>query len=192
MALSVPSETFPTRVRFRGWVSEAGGFLCLRMPRESGVVRGTRPPGPVSPAPQHIPQRDAGRHRRGGGGDADRVHPAVVPAAKLGAIRARMTPEGMVTHTGPTYRCHLSPAHACPNTHCGKAMASKRVGRLMAGRSGAVDPVLTGTVMMSAMPRTVMTKARKQWRVRERRAERLYAPRVTFPALTTEGKYGCP
>jgi len=85
IASSVPSETFPTRVRFRGWMSEAGGFLCLRMPCEPSVVRGTRLPGPVPPAPRHIPQRDAGRHRRGGGGDADRVHPAaVVPAAKLG------------------------------------------------------------------------------------------------------------
>ena len=35
-------------------------------------------------------------------------------------------------------------------------------------------------------------KTRRRWRVRERRAERLRAPRVTFPALTTEGKYGCP
>ena len=37
--------------------------------------------------------------------------PSRSAGAKLGAIRARMTPEGMVTHTGPTYRCHPSPTH---------------------------------------------------------------------------------
>jgi len=32
IASSVPSETFSTRVRFRGWMSEAEGFLRLRLP----------------------------------------------------------------------------------------------------------------------------------------------------------------
>ena len=32
IASSVASETFPTGVRFRGWMSEAEGFLCSRLP----------------------------------------------------------------------------------------------------------------------------------------------------------------
>lgn len=32
IASSVPSETFFAGVRFRGWMSEAGGFLCSRLP----------------------------------------------------------------------------------------------------------------------------------------------------------------
>ena len=32
IASSVPSETFPAGVRFRGWMSEAEGFLCSRLP----------------------------------------------------------------------------------------------------------------------------------------------------------------
>jgi hypothetical protein len=32
IASSVPSETFPIGVRFRGWMSEAEGFLCSRLP----------------------------------------------------------------------------------------------------------------------------------------------------------------
>ena len=31
IASSVPSETFPIGVRFRGWMSEAEGFLCSRL-----------------------------------------------------------------------------------------------------------------------------------------------------------------
>jgi hypothetical protein len=31
IASSVPSETFPAGVRFRGWMSEAEGFLCFRL-----------------------------------------------------------------------------------------------------------------------------------------------------------------
>jgi hypothetical protein len=54
IASSVPSETFPNRVRFRGRMSEAGGFLCLRMPCELSVVCETRAPGPVSPAPRAV------------------------------------------------------------------------------------------------------------------------------------------
>src|ERR1700759_997073 len=69
-----------------------------------------------------------------------------------------MTPEGMVTHRGPTYRRHPSPAHASPNTHSGRAMASNGVGSFGAGAGEGAAPVPAGTVMMSAMPTMVMTR----------------------------------
>jgi hypothetical protein len=60
MASSVPSETFPTRVRFRGWMSEADGFLCPRLP--ASLTWPARP-GP-RPSPLSRPWMSSRRSRR--------------------------------------------------------------------------------------------------------------------------------
>jgi hypothetical protein len=71
MASSVPSETFPTRVRFRGWMSEADGFLCPRFP--ASLTWPARP-GP-GPSPLSRPWRSSHRSR---GNCRPRSHPPPV------------------------------------------------------------------------------------------------------------------
>jgi hypothetical protein len=76
MASSVPSETFPTRVRFRGWMSEAEGFLRRKLPAYLTW--------PARPYPGHPPPRPVRRARPPGHPPPPRrsaVPPGPAPAA---------------------------------------------------------------------------------------------------------------
>ena len=96
IASSVLSETFPDRVRFRGWMSEADGFLRRRLPASL-----TWPPGSGSspwsrpPKPRHHPsesagvdQRPPGSHQRPSASSA----PAPVPSAPSSARPSPVVP----------------------------------------------------------------------------------------------------
>jgi hypothetical protein len=111
MASSVPSETFPTRVRFRGWMSEADGFLCPRLP--ASLTWPARP-GP-RPSPVSRPWRSSRRSR---GNCRPRSHPPP-------ALQSQRHLRSLASATAP-------PVPAVP--------AASQVARVR-GRSAVLPPV---------------------------------------------------
>ena len=86
------------------------------------------------------------------------------PTVRLGATRARTTPEGMVTQIGSTYRRHPSHAHARPNPHSARAKASEG-----ADPRPAAVTMMPQMVMTSPANRAAFCSARR--RISHRTAE---------------------
>ena len=131
IASSVASETFPTGVRFRGWMSEPEGFLCSRLP--ASLTWPARP-GSARLARPRLSGLSPG-HRL----SADSLAARPVPSSHqyLGSL-ASCQPPGIRVLAVPISRLPPQPARSC--TRRGRALRLPAPGsdRLRCGSSPGV------------------------------------------------------